>query len=214
MGKRTGSVRKRQSNPNEKKIYRDEDLIDNSVFDHITKKTKTVKPSSNKMVSWMMVAGLLFSVLLISGIFSPNDISLNNQSDSSDITDSEGNLKIPVVLYSSPTCGCCHEYVNYLNNNDFDTFQKRTEDYQLIKDENGIPEDLRSCHTSIIGDYFVEGHIPISIVNDLLAQKPDIDGITLPGMPSGSPGMSGEKESLWEISSIKNGENIGIFQTF
>ncbi|MHA2253084.1 MAG: DUF411 domain-containing protein [Candidatus Kariarchaeaceae archaeon] len=213
MGKRTSSARKSQSNAREKKTYQEEDLIDNSVFDHITKKKKNVKPGSNKVISWMMVGMLFFSVLLISGIFSPDDISLNDQSNSGDITDGEGNLKIPVVLYSSPTCGCCHEYVKYLNDNGFDTFQKRTEDFKLIKAENGIPGELYSCHTSIIGDYFVEGHIPISVVEDLLEQKPDLDGITLPDMPSGSPGMGGEKTSSWEIFSIKDGQNIGIFQT-
>ncbi|MHA2028980.1 MAG: DUF411 domain-containing protein [Candidatus Kariarchaeaceae archaeon] len=210
MGKRTSSARKSVHNAGEKKTYQADDLIDNSVFDHITKKKKNVQPGSNKFVSWIMIGMLFFSVILISGIFSPTDIPLTNDSDS--VTDSDGNVKIPVVLYSSPTCGCCHEYVKYLNDNGFDTFQKRTDDYKLIKVENGIPDELQSCHTSIIEGYFVEGHVPISAVNDLLEQKPDIDGITLPEMPSGSPGMPGDKTSQWEISSIKDGQSLGIFQ--
>jgi len=113
--------------------------------------------------------------------------------------------KQKVVLYKSPTCGCCVGFVAYLRDLDYDVEIVTTND-TVIKTENNIPSAMQSCHTSIIGDYFVEGHMPIEAVNKLLAEKPDIDGIALPGMPSGSPGMPGLKTEEWEIYAIKDGE--------
>ena len=75
-----------------------------------------------------------------------------------------------------------------------------------IKEKYNIPYNMQSCHTTEIGDYFVEGHVPIEAVNKLLAEKPDIDGITLPDMPSGSPGMPGPKREEFIIYSLKDGE--------
>ncbi len=73
-----------------------------------------------------------------------------------------------------------------------------------IKDDLGIPDDMRSCHTSLVGDYYVEGHVPLAAIQKLLEEQPDIDGIAMPGMPQGSPGMSGEKDGTWVIYSISD----------
>ncbi len=73
-----------------------------------------------------------------------------------------------------------------------------------IKDDLGIPEDMRSCHTSLVGNYYVEGHVPLAAVQKLLEEQPDIDGIAMPGMPQGAPGMSGEKDGPWVIYSISD----------
>ena len=113
--------------------------------------------------------------------------------------------KQKAVVYKSPTCGCCVGFVAYLRDLDYKVEIVTTND-TAIKSENNIPTAMQSCHTSIIGDYFVEGHMPIEAINKLLADKPDIDGIALPGMPSGSPGMPGIKTEEWEIFAIKDGE--------
>ena len=212
MGKRNPSARRKDSNINRKKEYSDKELVDYSVFDHITskKQIRDVNKKSSKLFSYFIIGILIFGTLLATGILSPEISQSNNGLNSSE---DNSDTKISVVLYSSPTCSCCHEYVNYLDDNGFSTFQKRTEDYELIKDQNGIPVDLRSCHTTIIGDYFAEGHIPVSVIKDMINIEPDFDGIALPGMPSGSPGMSGPKNTAWDISSIKNGISTGIFQT-
>lgn len=80
-----------------------------------------------------------------------------------------------------------------------------TEDMASIKAGYKIPRDMESCHTTVIGDYFVEGHVPIKAVEKLLNEKPNIEGIALPGMPSGSPGMSGAKVEKFKIYAISNG---------
>ncbi len=76
------------------------------------------------------------------------------------------------------------------------------DDTAAIKEQYGIPEELWSCHTTIVDGYYIEGHVPIDVVLKLLAERPTIDGIALPGMPSGSPGMDGEKDGPWVIYAV------------
>jgi hypothetical protein len=100
---------------------------------------------------------------------------------------------IPVTLYKNPQCSCCESYAQYLDQNGFKVEVKPTNDLAEISRKAGIPEDLQGCHTSFIGSYVVDGHVPVKTIRKLLDEKPAIVGITLPGMPPGSPGMSGEK---------------------
>lgn len=79
------------------------------------------------------------------------------------------------------------------------------EDMTSITDKYLIPENMQSCHTAIIEGYFVEGHIPVEVIEKLLIEKPDIDGIALPGMPSGSPGMSGNMTEPLQIYALSEG---------
>jgi hypothetical protein len=113
---------------------------------------------------------------------------------------------IPVTTYKSPSCGCCVGHVAELNRNDFSVNTISLENLETIKIENNIPRSMWSCHTSFIGNYFVEGHVPIEAIEKLLEEKPNIDGIALPGMPAGSPGMPGYKNGEWIIYGIKNGD--------
>lgn len=110
-----------------------------------------------------------------------------------------------VVVYRSPTCGCCAQYEEYLEGEGFSIQSEVTEDMDAIKDQYGVPAEAESCHTALFGDYVVEGHVPIEAIDKLLEEEPDIDGIALPGMPAGSPGMGGQKDGPWEILSLKDG---------
>lgn len=74
-----------------------------------------------------------------------------------------------------------------------------------IKDDLAIPQRMRSCHTSMVGDYFLEGHIPMEAIRKLLDERPAIDGLALPGMPPGSPGMGGERTGPFTVYSIVDG---------
>jgi len=110
-----------------------------------------------------------------------------------------------VKLYKSPNCGCCVGHTAYLESNDFEVAVDSSSDLNSIKNQYNIPRSMQSCHTAVIGDYFVEGHVPIEAIEKLLTEKPDIDGITLPGMPAGSPGMPGYKKGDWVIYALKDG---------
>ena len=118
-----------------------------------------------------------------------------------------GENKITATLYKSPTCSCCLGHASYLKGKGFDVETIVEGDISLIKEKHNIPYNMQSCHTTEIGDYFVEGHVPIEAVNKLLAEKPDVDGIALPDMPAGSPGMPGIKRGKFIIYSLKNGES-------
>ncbi len=112
-----------------------------------------------------------------------------------------------VIVYKSVTCGCCVGYVAELRKSGFNVKVINLENMNSIKSKYNIPRHMQSCHTMLIGDYFVEGHVPIEAVTKLLSEKPNIDGIALPDMPSGSPGMPGSKRGLWKIYGLKNGED-------
>jgi hypothetical protein len=113
-----------------------------------------------------------------------------------------------VTMYKSPNCGCCVSHGSYLKGKDYDV-NTIANDVALarVKEEQNIPYNMRSCHTSFIDGYFVEGHVPIDAINKLLEERPDIDGIALPDMPAGSPGMPGYKQGDWIIYAIKDGQS-------
>jgi len=112
-----------------------------------------------------------------------------------------------VTLYKDPQCSCCEGYASYLQSNGFAVSIVPTHDLPLLDDKYGIATDLQPCHISIIGGYVVGGHVPIQIVNRLLVEKPQITGITLPGMPMGSPGMNGQKTGPFKIYEIAKGSH-------
>ena len=110
------------------------------------------------------------------------------------------------MVYKSPTCGCCAIYVEYLDQLGFEVEVHESEDMSPIKEKYGISSAQESCHTTVIGDYFIEGHVPMEAIEKLLTEQPDIDGIGLPGMPSGTPGMPGAKMGTYEIYQLSDGE--------
>ena len=113
---------------------------------------------------------------------------------------------IAATMYKNPQCGCCEEYAKYLRQNGFNVTVKPTHNMLLISRQNGVPEKLAGCHTMLVGGYVVEGHVPVSAINKLLAKRPNIKGISLPGMPEGSPGMTGRKAEPFTIYEISDGE--------
>lgn len=104
-----------------------------------------------------------------------------------------------VALYKNPQCGCCEEYADYLRQNGFTVTVKPTHDLAAMSRKAGMTDDFQGCHLAYIGNYVVSGHVPISTINKLLKERPAIKGITLPGMPMGSPGMSGAKDEPFTI---------------
>ena len=107
-----------------------------------------------------------------------------------------------VTLYKNPQCGCCEGYADYLRHNGFKVKAVSTNDLTAMGEKHGIPDDLQPCHISLIGGYIVGGHIPIEVINRLLSEEPQIVGITLPGMPEGTPGMPGNKPGPLDIYEI------------
>lgn len=107
-----------------------------------------------------------------------------------------------VTLYKDPQCGCCEGYADYLRSHGFEVTAVPTHDLPLLNEKYGIQTDLQPCHISLIAGYVVGGHVPVEVVTRLLSEKPPITGITLPGMPPGSPGMNGWKTEPFTIYEI------------
>jgi hypothetical protein len=122
--------------------------------------------------------------------------------------------KVQATLYKNPSCTCCDAYANYLRANGFDVAVIEHPNMTLIKQQHGVGENLEGCHTTLIKGYVVEGHVPVGAINRLLTEKPAIKGISLPGMPQGSPGMSGAKEGPFEVLSITGNDGASaVFAT-
>ncbi|MBM1170122.1 DUF411 domain-containing protein [Microvirga arabica] len=115
------------------------------------------------------------------------------------------------TLYKNPQCSCCEEYVKYLRENGFEVKVVTTHDLPLVKKEHGVPPDLEGCHTTLVDDYVVEGHVPLKTLNKLLTERPAIKGISLPGMPMGSPGMAGQKMEPFKMYEISGDATPKIF---
>jgi len=109
---------------------------------------------------------------------------------------------LDVTLYKNPQCGCCEKYADYLRENGFNVNVKPTHELVMMSRQAGLPDKYQGCHLSMIGDYFVSGHVPLASVDKLLTEQPGIKGIALPGMPQGSPGMSGIKTRPFTIYSV------------
>jgi hypothetical protein len=113
--------------------------------------------------------------------------------------------RVPATLYKNPQCGCCEGHADHLRASGFDVTSIETHDLSLMRARHQIAAELVGCHLIEVGGYVVEGHVSATIIKRLLAQRPAIKGISLPGMPDGSPGMSGRKTEPFTIYELADG---------
>ncbi len=111
-----------------------------------------------------------------------------------------------VTMYKSPNCSCCIGYADALKKQGFDVKVIAEDNMAAIKEKYGVPTSQQSCHTIIMGKYFIEGHVPMVAIEKLLKEKPAIDGIGLSGMPTGTPGMPGQKRAPFKVYQSVNGK--------
>lgn len=94
-----------------------------------------------------------------------------------------------IEVFKSPYCGCCKKWVEHLQQNGFQVSTRDLHDVPAARKKLGMPDQFGSCHTSLVGGYVVEGHVPASDIKRLLKEKPKALGLAVPSMPPGSPGM-------------------------
>lgn len=113
-----------------------------------------------------------------------------------------------IDVYKSPTCGCCNKWIDHLKANGFAVRSHDTPDVVQHKIRLGITPGYDSCHTAEVGGYVIEGHVPAKDIKRLLKEKPQARGLTVPGMPIGSPGMEqGQHKDMYEVLLLdKNGK--------
>ena len=104
-----------------------------------------------------------------------------------------------IKVYKDANCGCCKEWIRHLEQNGFTVEAIDMPDLSAVKTKYGVTSQLQACHTAVIGDYVVEGHVPADLIVKMLAEKPAIAGIAVPGMPAGSPGMEGATKEKYDV---------------
>jgi hypothetical protein len=119
-----------------------------------------------------------------------------------------------VVIYKSPSCECCGRWSSHLRHNGFAVSIKNVEDMDPIKKQAGVPYDMESCHTAFIGGYVVEGHVPAENIRKILAERPGIKGLAVPGMPASSPGMDGPDPEPYTVYSFDEKGKTAVFASY
>jgi hypothetical protein len=104
-----------------------------------------------------------------------------------------------LTVWKNPNCGCCGYWVDHLRQNGFTVSVIETAAMQPVKDQQGVPPELHSCHTAEVDGYAIEGHVPAHAIGRLLAARPAGRGLAVPGMPIGSPGMEGGTPEVYEV---------------
>lgn len=135
--------------------------------------------------------GILFSALLISGCDKAADATTAPPAIAEEPALIAAALP-PITVYRSPTCQCCEKWIAHLEESGLTVIDEISMNLAAIKGQVGVPRKMTSCHTAFIGDYIIEGHVPAADIKRLLLEKPDINGLAVPKMPIGSPGMEFE----------------------
>lgn len=120
-----------------------------------------------------------------------------------------------VSVTKSPTCGCCGAWVEHMKRHGFDVTTHNVDNLGPTKERVGVPHGMGSCHTAEVDGYFIEGHVPADAVKRLLAEKPKAKGLTVPGMPIGSPGMeSGDRVDPYKVHLVHEDGTTSVYEEY
>lgn len=116
-----------------------------------------------------------------------------------------------VTVYKDPSCGCCKAWIAYLQRHGYRIDARDTDNLAEVKTNLGVPAALSGCHTALVGGYIIEGHVPAEDIAKLLATKPRIAGLAVPGMPAGSPGMEGMPATHYKVIAFTKSGVTSVF---
>lgn len=120
-----------------------------------------------------------------------------------------------ITVYRSPSCSCCEGWIEHLKQNNFTIKDMPTEDMAALKTKYGVNDEMASCHTAIVNGYIVEGHVPADDIKMLLKTKPKVVGISVPQMPSGTPGMEmGGRKDPYNVMSFDAENHTSVFKSY
>ena len=162
-------------------------------------KYRPAKPkskSSKSTVTWLSAAAVAVVAAIVGGIIwmAPPPLA----PDDAD-----------VVVYKTATCGCCKKWVDHLREQDLRVSVVNVRETRSVQQRLGVPATLGSCHTAKVGDYFVEGHVPADLVQQLLVEQPEnLRGIAVPGMPIGSP-----NPVTYDVVSVDLEGDVAVYAT-
>jgi hypothetical protein len=119
-----------------------------------------------------------------------------------------------VVVYKTASCGCCRDWVSHLERSELRIEVVNVSSTSPTRDQQGVPHRLGSCHTAVVGDYWVEGHVPADLVRRPMKERPgNIEGIAVPGMPMGSPGMEGPNPVTYDVIAYHSDGSTSVYAT-
>ncbi|MEO7051101.1 MAG: DUF411 domain-containing protein [Rhodanobacter sp.] len=118
-----------------------------------------------------------------------------------------------MAVYRDPSCGCCGAWISYVRAHGYDVTVHEDQPMNAVKVREGVPAALASCHTAKIGSYVIEGHVPVEDIRRLLAERPDARGLTVPGMPMGSPGMEMGAPESYDVLLIERDGSTRVYAT-
>lgn len=119
-----------------------------------------------------------------------------------------------VLVYKTATCGCCTGWVEHMRQAGFTVDARdlpNNTELMRVKVDVGVPGAMATCHTAVVDGYVVEGHVPADQVKRLLAERPEVVGIAVPGMPIGSPGMEGPNAQPYRVFSFDRQGGSAVF---
>lgn len=147
----------------------------------------------SKTVFWSITA--MIGCLIVLGVV----LYTNEQALKTNVTE--------IIVHKTPTCNCCIKWIDHLQDAGFKVISKNHNDLSNIKSNYGVAHNLRSCHTAIVNDYVIEGHVPAEDIKRMLLERPEVIGLAVPGMPKGSPGMEHIKTDSYDVLTFdKNGQ--------
>lgn len=119
--------------------------------------------------------------------------------------------KADIVMYKNAGCQCCDKWADYMEGSGYTVRTVADKDLYAIKSQEGVPQNMGACHTAIVGDYVVEGHVPAEDVMRLLREKPDAKGLVVPGMPASSPGMNTALNEPYKVYLLNNDGSTEVY---
>jgi hypothetical protein len=169
-------------------------------------RTESKEPTSRKRKTpWLLLTTITAAVALVALIMWPG-APATSAAVSADATD--------VVVYKTATCGCCGTWVAHLQDAGLEVSVVNVSNTQDIQSRVGVPRNLGSCHTAVVGNHWVEGHVPADLVQRLIAEKPDdVRGIAVPGMVMGSPGMESPNPVEYDIVAYDADGHTTVYAT-
>lgn len=119
-----------------------------------------------------------------------------------------------IIVYKSPTCGCCKKWVKHLRNNGFEVKAVDVKNIVPYKIKHGVTQPLASCHTALVDGHTIEGHVPAADIKRLLKERPKIKGLAVPGMPMGTPGMEGHRKDAYNVVTFDTKGKTGVYSHY
>ncbi|MDF9821405.1 MULTISPECIES: DUF411 domain-containing protein [Rhizobium] len=110
-----------------------------------------------------------------------------------------------MTVYKDPNCGCCHEWAKAMAEAGYSVDLRNTDDLAAVKARLRVPAEMEGCHSAVVEEYYLEGHIPLDAVQRLLRERPPVRGLAVPGMPSGSLGMGVDPATVYDVYAIPSG---------